>query len=192
MNNNTLQQNTTIVQGASQAAIKAGILCSISFLCCVRGISSPTMATVGHFTALWAAYDIFKSILRYRLNISDIKFGKCLKMAFLTCIFAGLLTNVVQYLYFQFFDKGFFLSSLASVMESPEYKEMINSVFADVPQSEWDNAFEQINLQTLMAQMVFVNLLLSVPVSLITAGLATIPTIKGRTIERPGQNLDNN
>lgn len=191
MSNDTPQSYTTIVQGASQAAIKTGILCSISFLCCVRGISSPAMATIGHFTALWAAYNIFKSILRYRLNIRDIKFGNCLKMAFLTCIFAGLLTNVVQYLYFQFFDKGFFLSSLASVMESPEYKEMINSVFADIPQSEWDNAFEQINVQTLMLQMVFVNLLLSVPVSLITAGLAAIPTIKGKPIDRPEQNFDN-
>ena len=191
MSNDTSQQYTTIVQRASQIAVKIGILCSISFLCCVRGISSPGMAMVGHFTALWAVYDIFKYILGYRLHIKDINFGNCLKMAFLTCIFAGLLTNVVQYFYFQFFDKGFFLSSLASVMESPEYKELIDSVFADVPQSQWNSAFEQINLQTLMVQMVFVNLLISVPVSLITAGLAAIPTIKGRTYDQNSQNIDN-
>lgn len=178
MNNNTPQQRMTIVQNASQIAIKVGILCSISFLCSMRGITSPGVAMLGHIAALLAAYNIFKNLFKYRVLVEDIRFGKCFLMAFLICIFAGLLTNVVQYIYFQFFDKGFFLSSLASVMETPEYKEMVKSVFAGVPQSELDKAFQQLNIQTLMMQIVLMNLLVSVPVSFITAGLASFPNLK--------------
>jgi len=180
MSNDTPSQSPTLVQAASHSAVKVGILCSISFVCSVRGISSSGMATVGHITALWAVYDIFKYIFKYRLQVQDIKFGKCLKMAFLICIFAGLLTNVVQYFYFQFFDKGFFLSALASIMETPEYKEMIKAVFADIPQSQWDEAFQQINIQTLMADIILMNLMMSVPVSLITAGVASFPRIRAK------------
>ena len=99
-------------------------------------------------------------------------------MAFLICIFAGLLTNMVQYLYFQFFDKGLFLSTLATLMETPEYKEIIKAAFADISQREWNEAFQQINVQTLMQQFILMNLLLSVPVSLLTAGIASVPKIK--------------
>lgn len=179
MSNNTPgQQHPTLVQAASRIAIKTGILCSISFVCSVRGITSPGLATIGHIAALWAIYDIFKQLVKYRLFVQDIRFGKCLKMAFLICIFAGLLTNMVQYLYFQFFDKGLFLSTLATLMETPEYKEIIKAAFADISQREWNEAFQQINVQTLMQQFILMNLLLSVPVSLLTAGIASVPKIK--------------
>jgi hypothetical protein len=111
-------------------------------------------------------------------------------MAFLLCIFAGLLTNVVQYFYFQFFDNGFFLSSLAAIMESPEYQEMIKTVFAGVSQSELNAAYQQINVPTLMSQIIFMNLVLSVPVSLFTAGLAVIPRISNTSINQTNQNIE--
>ena len=107
MSDNTPQQ-LTIAQYAQRKAINIGFWCSVSFLCSVRGIASPGIATIGHLAAILAVYKILKSIVRYRLFVEDIKFGKCLQMAFLICIFAGLLTNVVQYIYFQFFDNGFF------------------------------------------------------------------------------------
>lgn len=179
MSDNT-PQPITIVQSASQKAINVGFWCSISFMCSVRGIG-----LLGQMAALIASYGIFKGILKYRMQVKDITFGKCLLMAFLMCIFAGLLTNVVQYVYFQFFDKGFFLSSLASIMESPEYKEMMKSLFADISQKELTEAFLQINVPTLMTQIVFMNLMLSVPVSLLTAALAAYPKINRTSINQP-------
>ena len=149
----------------------------------MRGFASPGYATIGHFFGLWAAFNIFKNLFKYRVHVQDIHFIKCLKLAFLICIFAGLLTNVVQYLYFQFFDKGFFLSSLATMMETPEYKEMLKALFTNVSQSQLEQAFQQINIQTLMAQLVFMNLLMSVPVSFITAGLASFPRLEGKGID---------
>ena len=190
MSDNTPQQ-LTIAQYAQRKAINIGFWCCISFLCSVRGITSPGIATIGHFAALLAAYKIFKSLILYRLNIQDIKFGKCLQTAFLICIFAGLLTNVIQYLYFQFFDNGFFLSSLGALMETPEYQQMIKSVFAGVPQSELSAAFQQLNVPTLMAQIIFMNLVLSVPVSFITAALAAYPKIRRSSINQSEQNIEN-
>ncbi len=189
MNNNT-QQPMTIVQSASQNAIKIGVLCSISFLCSVRGIASPGIATIGHIAGLLAVYNIFKSILRYRLLEQDIKFGNCLKMAFLICIFAGLLTNVVQYVYFQYFDNGLFLSSIAAIMETPEYQQMLKSMLADVPQSELNAALQQINVPTLMTQIIFMNLIVTIPVSLLTSGLAAYPKISKTNVKQSKQNID--
>lgn len=180
----------TIVQSAAHIAIKVGFLCSISFLCSVRGIASPGIATIGHLAGLLAIYNIFKSLFKYRLLQQDIRFGKCFMMALLICIFAGLLTNVIQYIYFQFFDKGFFLSSLATVMETPEYQQMVKSVFTGVSQNELDQAFQQINIQTLMAQIIFMNLLVSVPVSLLTAALAALPKISRKTINPSENNIE--
>ncbi|MBO4839770.1 MAG: DUF4199 domain-containing protein [Bacteroidaceae bacterium] len=187
MNNETPQQRITIVQGASHIAIKVGLLCCISFVCAMRGMTSPGIAFIGQIATVLAIYNIFKNILRYRLQVQNIQFGKCLWMAFLICIFAGLLTNVIQYIYFQFFDKGLFLSSMASVMETPEYQQMLKSVFADVPQSQLKEVFQQMNIQTLMIQFILMNLMLSVPVSLITAGLASIPNINNRKKGWPEQ-----
>ena len=181
---------TSIVKSAQRKAIRIGFWCSVSFLCSVRGIASPGIATIGHFAAILAAYNIFKSILRYRWTERDIKFGKCLQMALLLCLFAGLLTNVVQYVYFQFFDNGFFLSSLASLIETPEYQQMINSVFSDVPQSELNAAFQQINVPTLMTQIILMNLMVSVPVSFLTAALAAYPRIIKTSIDQSEQNIE--
>jgi hypothetical protein len=111
-------------------------------------------------------------------------------MAFLLCIFAGLLTNVVQYVYFQFFDNGFFLSSLATMMETPEYQQMLKSVFSDIPQSELNAAIQQINIPTLMTQIIFMNLIISVPVSFLTAALAAYPTISKTSINQSEQNIE--
>ena len=165
----------TIVKSAQLRAINIGFWCSISFLCSVRGIASPGIATIGHFAAILAIYKIFKSIIKYRLFEQDIKFGKCLRMAFLLCIFAGLLTNVVQYVYFQFFDNGFFLSSLATMIETPEYQQMLKS---------------QINVPTLMTQIIFMNLIVSVPVSFLTAALAAYPKISRTSPNQSEQNIE--
>ena len=180
----------TIVKSAQLRAINIGLWCSISFLCSVRGIASPGIATIGHFAAILAIYKIFKSIIKYRLFEQDIKFGKCLRMAFLLCIFAGLLTNVVQYVYFQFFDNGFFLSSLATMMETPEYQQMLKSVFPDIPQSELNAALQQINVPTLMTQIIFMNLIVSVPVSFLTAALAAYPKISRTSPNQSEQNIE--
>lgn len=180
----------TIVKSAQLRAINIGLWCSVSFLCSVRGLASPGIATIGHFAAILAVYKIFKSIIKYRLFEQDIKFGKCLRMAFLLCIFAGLLTNVVQYVYFQFFDNGFFLSSLATMMETPEYQQMLKSVFPDIPQSELNAAIQQINIPTLMTQIIFMNLIISVPVSFLTAALAAYPTISKTSINQSEQNIE--
>ena len=180
----------TIVKSAQLRAINIGFWCSISFLCSVRGIASPGIATIGHFAAILAIYKIFKSIIKYRLFEQDIKFGKCLRMAFLLCIFAGLLTNVVQYVYFQFFDNGFFLSSLATMMETPEYQQMLKSVFPDIPQSELNAALQQINVPTLMTQIIFMNLIVSVPVSFLTAALAAYPKISRTRPNQSEQNIE--
>lgn len=180
----------TIVKSAQLRAINIGLWCSVSFLCSVRGLASPGIATIGHFAAILAVYKIFKSIIKYRLFEQDIKFGKCLRMAFLLCIFAGLLTNVVQYMYFQFFDNGFFLSSLATMMETPEYQQMLKSVFSDIPQSELNAAIQQINIPTLMTQIIFMNLIISVPVSFLTAALAAYPTISKTGINQSEQNIE--
>jgi hypothetical protein len=180
----------TIVKSAQLRAINIGLWCSVSFLCSVRGLASPGIATIGHFAAILAVYKIFKSIIKYRLFEQDIKFGKCLRMAFLLCIFAGLLTNVVQYVYFQFFDNGFFLSSLATMMETPEYQQMLKSVFSDIPQSELNAAIQQINIPTLMTQIIFMNLIISVPVSFLTAALAAYPTISKTSINQSEQNIE--
>lgn len=192
MNNETPQQRTTIVQEASHIAIKVGLLCCISFVCAMRGMTSPAMTFIGQVTTVLAIYNIFKNILRYRLHVQNIRFGKCLWMAFLICIFAGLLTNVTQYIYFQFFDNGLFLSSMASVMETQEYQQMLKSVFTDVPQSQLKEILLQMNIQTLMIQFIFMNLMLSVPVSLITAGLASIPRINSRKTDWPKQDSEGN
>ena len=182
----------TIVQSASQKAIRIGFWCSVSFLCSVRGIASPGIATIGHFAALLAAYNIFRSLLRYRLTEQDIRFGKCLQMAFLMCIFAGLLTNVVQYIYFQFFDHGFFLSNLATMMETPEYQQISKSLFPDITQSQLSAALQQINVPTVMTQIIMMNLVLSVPVSLLTAALAAYPKINRTTLKESEQNIEKN
>jgi len=191
MSNNT-PQPMTIVQSASQKAIRIGFWCSVSFLCSVRGIASPGIATIGHFAALLAAYNIFRSLLRYRLTEQDIRFGKCLQMAFLMCIFAGLLTNVVQYIYFQFFDHGFFLSTLATMMETPEYQQISKSLFPDITQSQLSAALQQINVPTVMTQIIMMNLVLSVPVSLLTAALAAYPKINRTTLKESEQNIEKN
>ena len=180
----------TIVKSAQLRAINIGLWCSVSFLCSVRGLASPGIATIGHFAAILAVYKIFKSIIKYRLFEQDIKFGKCLRMAFLLCIFAGLLTNVVQYVYFQFFDNGFFLSSLATMMETPEYQQMLKSVFSDIPQSELNAAIQQINIPTLMTQIIFMNLIISVPVSFLTAALAAYPKISRTSPNQSEQNIE--
>ena len=68
---------------------------------------------------------------------------------------------------------------------------MMKEIFADVPQSQLDNALQQVNIQTLMAQIIIFNIMLSVPVSLITAAIASIPKVKKNTTNESEQNTEN-
>jgi hypothetical protein len=75
-------------------------------------------------------------------------------------------------------------------MESQEYQQMIKQFFSGVSQSELNAAFQQINVPTLMVQMIFMNVTLSIPVSLITAALAAYPNISSRSIKQSEQNIE--
>ena len=173
---NPLFKKPTIMQVAAFKAIKVGFLCGLSFLCNMRGMASPWVGILGYMFGLMAIYEIMKTIIIYRLMIQRINFLQSLRLSFTICILAGLLTNVVQYVYFQYFDNGLYLSSISTAMETPEYQQLLASTGLSI--SDQTSILEQMDMRMLMLQMIFFNLMLSVPVSIITAFFGTVIHIK--------------
>lgn len=105
--------------------VVVGLLCSASFLCTMYGASSILLAQVSNVLALIAVYVAGRLIRSFRTNVASLTFGRTCYMALLTYLFAILLTALVQYVYFAYFDQGRLMTQIDHLLSMPEYRQWL-------------------------------------------------------------------
>ena len=98
-----------------------GIMCSISFLCSMYGLQSPSLGLISNVLALLAFIVAGRCIRSFSNNIQPTRFGQACWMAFNIFLYAILITALVQFLYFTYLDQGRLATQMQHITATPEY-----------------------------------------------------------------------
>ena len=155
--------------------VAVGVLCSVSFLCSMYGVGSALLAQMSNVLALAAVYVAGLLLRGFGRNVAATGgLGRTCRMALLTYLFACLLTALVQYFYFAFFDGGRLAAQVEQLLTLPEYRQWL-AQFA--PGGDVDALLKEVgrtmgNPAAITFQLMWLNLLVSLVVTLPTAWIA--------------------
>ena len=105
-----------------------GIMCSISFLCSMYGLQSPSLGLISNVLALLAFIVAGRCIRSFSNNIPPTRFGQACWMAFNIFLYAILITALVQFLYFTYLDQGRLATQMQHITAMPEYRQLLEQM----------------------------------------------------------------
>lgn len=165
-------ERPTLTNAAGWMALPIDCLWSASFY----GIycsGSPLLSMLGTAMFFFSIYLLYRQLTNYRrLYPSTWLHIWCL--SFVTCLLAGLLTDAAQYAYFLFVDKGRLFSQMSEAMKSEEYRDAWQKFQEMMPGrklelEEMQEMMQNLSIRDLMTQLIFMNAIMALPVSLIAA-----------------------
>ena len=159
-----------------QSGMIFGIFWCISFLLLVsnnpalRVFASPLILATP-FVGFILAHK-FKRDVR---NDGDVSYFRAFHFCILLYLYATAILAIVAYFYFRFFDHGEFVQRNLEVLALPETKALFENARMEengITMSDLEAAIKSINPITVTASIINVNVLLSIPMALITAFIA--------------------
>jgi hypothetical protein len=162
------KEKPTLMDAAGWMALPIGLLWSASFLCTMYGTERPLLSILGTALGLISIYTLYKQLTNYR-RLYPSSWLHILRLSFVTCILAGLLTDAAQYAYFLLLDNGRFLSILSTALQSEEYRQAWKQLRPESNLEDIQKMIQSMTIRDIMLQMAFYNFLLALPVSLLAA-----------------------
>lgn len=109
-----------------------GILTSASFLCAMYGLQSPLLGQFSNLLALLGFFVAIKQVRHFARTVSPLSFRQACWMSLQVYFFAILLTAIVQFVYFQFFDNGHLADQMSVLIDNKDYRRWMNQIAADM------------------------------------------------------------
>lgn len=171
MEQDNKELNTPIsrINYAGRYGLLVGGMWIVAFICSMYSIRNPFIGITGNTVALLSLYVLFIIVVRYRAFIAPLSFSGCFTVAWFTCLFAGLITTLGQYLYFCFLDKGRFMGTITELLSSDQYAQMMKQAAPGIDPKEMTKLLDNIHMNDLIFGMLQFNFLLSIPMALIAA-----------------------
>ena len=157
------------MDAAGWMALPIGLMWSASFLCTMYGADHPLLSMLSTALGIISIYMLYKQLTNYRKLYPTVTWLHILLLSFVTCLLAGLLTDVAQYLYFLFLDNGRLLSLLGNAFQSEEYREAWQKMMPEANLDEMQKLVQSMTVRDIMLQLAFYNIILALPVSLFAA-----------------------
>lgn len=167
----------SVTESASRSGLFVGAMWIASFVCSMYSLRNPICGYVGNTIALLSVFALYMVVVRYRVFVGPLRFGGCWRLSWLTCVFAGLLTTLAQYLYFRFLDGGRMLESISLLFENDQYKQALEQMMPGVKSEEMLRMLQSVSIGDLTIQMWLFNLFISLPLSLVAALFGTLKNI---------------
>ncbi len=133
----------------------------------LRTFSSP-LFLLTPFIGFYIGY-LFKIKVQYN---GDVSYLRGLSFSLLLYLYATAVLAFAAYLYFQFFDHGAFARQNLEVLSQPEVQAIFKSqkmIDSGITIKELQTAIKSITPMTVTAAIININVLLSIPLALITA-----------------------
>ena len=162
-------ERPSLIDAAGWMALPIGLMWSASFLCTMYGTTHPLLSMLSTALGVISIFMLYKQLTNYRKIYPGVSWLHILRLSFVTCILAGLLTDAAQYLYFIFLDNGRLLSILGTAFQSEEYREAWKQMMPGVNLDEMQKLVQSMTVRDIMLQLAFYNVLLALPISLIAA-----------------------
>ena len=170
---------------ASWMALPIGLMWSASFLCTMYGTDRPLLSMLSTALSIISIYTLYKQLTNYRRLFPMVSWLYIMKLSFVTCLLAGLLTDAVQYAYFLFLDNGRLLSFLGTTLQSEEYREVWKQMMPEVNLNEMQKLIQSMTIRDIMMQLTLYNIFLALPFSLFAALPVKAPKSQKEENEKP-------
>lgn len=157
------------VEVAGWMALPIGFMWSACFLCTMYGGNRPMLSILGTALGIVSIYLLYKQLTNFRRLYPSVSWLYTLRLSFITCLLAGLLTDAAQYLYFTMLDGGRFLSLLGAAFQSEEYRDAWKQIMPDANLDEMHKLIQSMTIRDIMLQLVIYNAFLALPTSLLAA-----------------------
>ena len=159
----------SLMDAAGWMALPIGIMWSASFLCTMYGTERPMLSMLSTALGIISIYVLYRQLTNYRRLYPSVSWLHILRLSFVVCLLAGLLTDAAQYLYFVFLDGGRLLSMLGTAMQSEEYREIWQKMLPEANLEEVQTLIQSMTVRDIMFQLVIYNIMLALPISLLAA-----------------------
>lgn len=169
----------TLMDAAGWMALPLGLIWSASFLCTMYGPERPFLSMLSTALGIISVYMLYRQLTNYRRTFPSVSWLHILRLSFITCLLAGLLTDAAQYLYFLLLDNGRLHSLLGNAMRSEEYRQVWQQMFPNASLGETQKMIQSMTIRDIMLQLALYNVLLAFPISL----LAALPVRKVKSEE---------
>lgn len=163
---------------AGRCGLLIGVMWIISFVCSARSLSTPLLGYAGNTVALLSLYALYLTVVRYRAFVAPLNWWGSCKMAWLTCIFAGLLTTLAQYLYFRFLDGGHLLAAMTELVHNEQYMQAMQQLMPGITPDELTRMLGSITIGDMTLNLWMFNLMLSLPMSMTAGTLAALKNVE--------------
>lgn len=157
------------MDAAGWMALPIGLMWSASFLCTMYGTERPFLSMLSTVLAIISIYMLYKQLTNYYRLYPSVSWLHILRLSFLTCLLAGLLTDMVQYAYFLWLDNGRLLSILGTSLQNEEYREAWKKMMPEVDLNEMQKLVQSMTVRDIVLQLAFYNVILALPASLLAA-----------------------
>ncbi|MBO7470409.1 MAG: DUF4199 domain-containing protein [Bacteroidaceae bacterium] len=157
------------MDAAGWMALPIGLMWSASFLCTMYGTERPFLSMLSTVLAIISIYMLYKQLTNYYRLYPSVSWLHILRLSFVTCLLAGLLTDMVQYAYFLWLDNGRLLSILGTSLQNEEYREAWKKMMPEVDLNEMQKLVQSMTVRDIVLQLAFYNVILALPASLLAA-----------------------
>ncbi len=151
--------------------LRAGVWWSGSFLCTVLAFRYPVLGNVGLLIGLLSVWRVGYLIKKYNWETGNTGWLRTWWMSFLTYIFCALVTTLVQYLWFRFYDNGMLAHEMELMLQVDAYRETLERMHS----ADMDSMRAALTNPSLLTySFLTVNISLALVLSLPTMVLARI------------------
>ena len=171
-----IEMPSKLMDVAGWMALPIGLMWSASFLCTMYGAERPMLSMLGTILGVSSVFVLRRQLRNYRKLYPSVSWLHTFRTAFVTCLLAGLLTDAVQYLYFLLLDNGRLLTQLGNTLQSEEYREVWKQLMPGTNLDEMKQIMQTMTVRDIMLQLVFYNIILALPVSLLASIGVTDPS----------------
>ena len=149
------------------------VLWLISFIFYIIGFKWPFLGIAALVTALMTPSWTFRLVRRYcdKALSGIISFRRAWAYVVFLFFHASLLFAIVQFVYFSFIDKGFFLGQMAQMLNDPATAQAMQQMGLGTTLSQAISEFNQIRpidlVLNIMTTNILIGLILGLPIGLI-------------------------
>jgi len=169
----TAEEYTQFKAFVKQDGLYIAALWTVSFACIIGEFTWRPLGSIGIFIALLTPFFVVNRLRRYRdwgLN-GKISFARAFTYGVTLFLAASLLFALVQYIYFQFIDKGYLLEQYNLIMSS---KAMQEAMAAYNVKQQMEQSLQMMSQMTAMEKAanmlpmnIFIGVLMSLPIAMI-------------------------
>lgn len=162
-------EKPSLMDAAGWMALPIGIMWSASFLCTMYGTERPLLSMLSTALGIISIYMLYKQLTNFRHLYPSTSWLHIMRLSFVTCLLAGLLTDAAQYAYFQFLDNGRLLTLLGTALQSEEYQEVWKQMMPEANLNDVQKIIQSMTVRDIVLQLATYNVLLALPISLLAA-----------------------